>query len=360
MPILHSFKENKLEYEDKDKVKIKMIGTRIDTESLEHNLYEDDITLIIFHNFSPTSNPPIKLKDSGNFRRRSLKIVMDNPNPENLNVPNEGVPEEDPHHLLDYDKEEDLEMDIEEEEPKEDPVEEPEPLVGHGDQFDAHPNPQPGNMNGWVDDDDDVEEEEDKENKYTDIEEDDDAEIIFPYEVQGDQTPPPRDESSDSDSEPEAEEADDEPEAEEDDDEPEAEEADDELEVEEAGVEPEAEGADVELEADEPDGVPEATIRTGSQRPFAVRDFPMGFYETGESSTARDPQFVGGLAPWALRRDLEALRRHERIRVAESKTSRTEIALLGSRAKIGKIEREILHHDLSGVEETLGKVVKRL
>nr|GEV98453.1 hypothetical protein [Tanacetum cinerariifolium] len=153
----------------------------------------------------------------------------------------------------------------------------------------------PGNINGWVDDDD--VEEEDEENEDADIEEDDDAEIIFPYEVQGDQNPPPRDESSDFDSEPE-------PEAEEADDEPEA---DDELEVEEAGVEPEAEGADVELEAEEPDGVPEATIRTGSQRPFAVRDFPMDFYETGESYTTRDPQFVGGLAPWALRRDLEAL-----------------------------------------------------
>nr|GFD19215.1 hypothetical protein [Tanacetum cinerariifolium] len=55
-------------------------------------------------------------------------------------------------------------MDIEEEEPKEDPVEEPEPLPGHGDQFDAHTNPQPGNMNGWVDNDDDVEEE-DEENE---------------------------------------------------------------------------------------------------------------------------------------------------------------------------------------------------
>nr|GFB08464.1 hypothetical protein [Tanacetum cinerariifolium] len=209
-----------------------------------------------------------------------------------------------------------------------DPVEEPEPLAGHGDQFDAHPNPQPGNINGWVDDDDDVEEE-DKENKDTDIEEDDDAEIIFPYEVQGDQTPPPRDESSDFDFEPEAEEADDEPEAEE---------ADDELEVEEAGDEPEAEGADVELKVEEPDG----------------------FHEEGVSSTARDPQFVGGLAPWALRRDLEALRRQERIREAESETSRTEVALLGLEAKIGKMEREILHQDLSGVEETLGKVVERL
>nr|GFA06934.1 hypothetical protein [Tanacetum cinerariifolium] len=168
-------------------------------------------------------------------------------------------------------------------------------------------------MNGWVDDDDDdveEEEEEEEENEDTDIKEDDDAEIIFPYEVQGDQTPPPRDESSDSDSKPEAEEADDEPEAKE---------ADDELK--EAGVEPEAEGADVELEAEDPDGVPEVTIGTGSQRPFAVHDFPIGVYETGESSTARDPQFLGGLAPWALRRDLEALHRHERIREAESETS---------------------------------------
>nr|GFB85950.1 hypothetical protein [Tanacetum cinerariifolium] len=91
--------------------------------------------------------------------------------------------------------------------------------------------------------------------------EDDDAEIIFPYEVQGDQTPPPRDESSDYEFE--------------------AEEADDELEIKEAGIKPEA-----------------------------------------------------------LMRDLEALRRHERIREAESETSRTEIALLGSEAKIGKKWRE--------------------
>nr|GFA56379.1 hypothetical protein [Tanacetum cinerariifolium] len=213
---------------------------------------------------------------------------------------------------------EDPEIDIEEEEPEEESVEEPKPLPGHGDQFDAHPNPQPRNMNGWVDDDDDdVEEEEDEENEDADIEEDDDAEIIFPYEMQGDKTPPPRDESSDSDYKPEAEEANDEPEAKE---------ADDELEVKEAGFELEAEGADVELEVEELDGVPEATIGTGSQRPFAVRDFPIGFYEAGESSIARDPQFVGGLAPWALRRDLEALHRHERIREAESETSRTEVA----------------------------------
>nr|GEV83850.1 hypothetical protein [Tanacetum cinerariifolium] len=282
---------------------------------------------------------------------------MANPNPDNPNVPNEDVFEEDPYPLLDYDEEEDPKMDVEEEEPEEDPVEEPKPLVGHRDQFDAHPKPQPGNMNGWVDDDDDVEEEDD-ENEDVDIEEDDDAEIIFPYEVQGDQTPSPRDESFDSESE--AEEADDELEVEEAGVEPEVEEAGVEPEVEEAGDEPEAEGADAELEAEELDGAPEATIGTGSQRPFAVRDFPMRFYEAGESSTARDPQFVGGLAPWALRRDLEALRRHERIREAELETSRTEVALFGSKAKIGKMEREILHHDLSGVEETLGKVIERL
>nr|GEX84121.1 reverse transcriptase domain-containing protein [Tanacetum cinerariifolium] len=253
-----------------------------------------------------------KVKTGPLFGKR---IVMVNPNPEDPNVPNEDVPEEDPYHLLDYDEEEDPKIDIEEEEPEEDPVEEPKPLAGHGDQFDAHPNPRPGNMNGWVDDDDDVEEEDDK-NEDVDIEEDDDAEIIFPYEVQGDQTPPPRDESSDSEFE--AEEANDElkveeagvePEVEEAGVEPEVKQAGVEPEVEEAGVEPKADGADVELEAEEPD---------------------------------------------------EALRRQERIKEAESETSRTEIALLGSGAKIGKMEREILHHDLSSVEETLGNVVERL
>nr|GFC89963.1 hypothetical protein [Tanacetum cinerariifolium] len=109
-------------------------------------------------------------------------IVMANPNPEDPNVPNEYVSEEDPYHLLDYDKEEDLKMDIEEEEPEEDP---------------------------------------------------------------GDQTPPPRDESSDSEFE--AEEADDELEVEEASAEPEVEEAGVEPEVEEASDEPKAEGADVEL-----------------------------------------------------------------------------------------------------------------
>ncbi|GJX93088.1 hypothetical protein Tco_0347674 [Tanacetum coccineum] len=73
MSILHSFKENKLEYEDEDAVEIKMLGTKMDKESLEHNLYENDITLIICHNFSPTSNPPIKPKDSSSFRMKVVK-----------------------------------------------------------------------------------------------------------------------------------------------------------------------------------------------------------------------------------------------------------------------------------------------
>ncbi|GJX57052.1 hypothetical protein Tco_0286949 [Tanacetum coccineum] len=68
--------ENKLEYEDEDEdeVKIKMMGTGMDKESLEHNLYEDNITLIICHKFSPTLNPPIKPKYSGNFR---IKVIFD-------------------------------------------------------------------------------------------------------------------------------------------------------------------------------------------------------------------------------------------------------------------------------------------
>nr|GEV55136.1 zinc finger, CCHC-type [Tanacetum cinerariifolium] len=38
MPILHSFEKNKLEYEDEDAVEIKMMGTKMDKESLEYNL----------------------------------------------------------------------------------------------------------------------------------------------------------------------------------------------------------------------------------------------------------------------------------------------------------------------------------
>ncbi|GKB02824.1 retrovirus-related pol polyprotein from transposon TNT 1-94 [Tanacetum coccineum] len=62
-----------------------------------------------------------------------------------------------------------------------------------------------------------------------------------------------------------------------------------------------------------------------------IRDFPRGLYEVGESSSARDSSYVGGLAPWALRRDLETEK-----------------------------EREILNHDLENVEHALGNVLERV
>ncbi|GKC25482.1 hypothetical protein Tco_1027632, partial [Tanacetum coccineum] len=77
------------------------------------------------------------------------------------------------------------------EEPEEEPEEELEPNNGHGDQFAQHPNPQPDNMNGWLEEDDDMNENvndediEDEDIEYEDveIEFDDDAELTFPYEV---------------------------------------------------------------------------------------------------------------------------------------------------------------------------------
>ncbi|GJV80691.1 hypothetical protein Tco_1516561 [Tanacetum coccineum] len=72
MPVVHSFEENKLEYKDEDAVEIKMMGTRIDKESLEHNLYENDITPIICHNFSLTSNPPREVLRGIELTRRKL------------------------------------------------------------------------------------------------------------------------------------------------------------------------------------------------------------------------------------------------------------------------------------------------
>ncbi|GJY07269.1 hypothetical protein Tco_0374323, partial [Tanacetum coccineum] len=187
------------------------------------------------------------------------------------------------------------------EEPVEEPEEEPEPNNGHGNQFAQHPNPQPGNMNGWLEEDDDMNENvnnEDIEDEDVEIEVDDDAELIFPYEVEGDQTPPPRDESSDSEP-------------------------------------PNAESSDFvsydsESEDEEVDVAPEATVGTSSQKPYAIRDFPRGLYEVGESSSARDSSYVGGLAPWALRHDLETSRARARPTEAELSTNQTEIALLKS------------------------------
>ncbi|GKA51978.1 putative reverse transcriptase domain-containing protein [Tanacetum coccineum] len=187
-------------------------------------------------------------------------------------------------------------------------------------------------MNGWLEEDDDMNEnvnDEDIEDEDVEIEVDDDAELIFPYEVEGDQTPPPRDESSDSEP-------------------PNAESSDSESEDEEVEAAPEV------------DVAPEATVGTSTQKPYAIRDFPRGLYEVGESSSARDSSYVGGLAPWALRRDLDATRARARLMETELGTCQAEIALLKSKDKIGEKEREILDHDLGDVERTLGNVLERL
>ncbi|GKG19530.1 hypothetical protein Tco_0376629, partial [Tanacetum coccineum] len=81
-------------------------------------------------------------------------------------------------------------------------------------------------------------------------EEDVDAELIFPYEVEGDKTPPPGDVSSDFVS------------------------------------------SDSESEDEEVDVVPEATARTITQKHYAIRNFPRGLFEVGESSFARDSSHV--------------------------------------------------------------------
>ncbi|GKF92820.1 hypothetical protein Tco_0279539, partial [Tanacetum coccineum] len=62
--------------------------------------------------------------------------------------------------------------------------------------------------------------------------------------------------------------------------------------------------SDSESEEEEADITPGPTGRTATQRPFAIRDFPRGMYEVGESSAVRDSSYVGGLEPWALRRAL--------------------------------------------------------
>ncbi|GKD95000.1 hypothetical protein Tco_1374837, partial [Tanacetum coccineum] len=152
-----------------------------------------------------------------------------------------------------------------------------------------------------------------------DIELEDDAELIFPYEVEGDKTPPLGDVSSDSESE------------------------DEEIDV-----------------APEVDVVLEATVGTVTQRPFVVSDFPRGILEVGESSSARDSSYVGGLAPWALRRDLETSRARARLTEAELSTSQTEIPLLKSKNKIREKERELLNHDLENVERAMGNVLERV
>nr|GFA04995.1 hypothetical protein [Tanacetum cinerariifolium] len=144
----------------------------------------------------------------------------------------------------------------------------------------------------------------------------------------GDQTPPPRDESSDS--------------------EPPKDESSDSV------------SSDSESEDEEADIAPEATAGTVTQRPFAICDFSRGIVEVGESSAARDSSYVGGLAPWALRRNLETSRARARLTEAELSTTQAEIALLKSKNKIMEKERKLLDHDLGDVKRTLSIVLERL
>ncbi|GKF22578.1 hypothetical protein Tco_0074900, partial [Tanacetum coccineum] len=197
-------------------------------------------------------------------------------------------------------------------------------------------------MNGWLEEDDDMNENvnnEDIEDEDVEIEVNDDVELIFPYEVEGDQTPPPRDESSNSEP-------------------PNAKLSNYESEDEEIEVAPEVDVAPEVEVAPEVDVAPEPTDGTATQRPFAICDFPRGMYEVGESSAIRDSSYVGGLTPWALRLDLDVTHARARLMEIELGTCQAKIALLNSKDKIGEKEREILDHDLGDVERTLGNVLE--
>ncbi|GKF34002.1 hypothetical protein Tco_0107202, partial [Tanacetum coccineum] len=124
-----------------------------------------------------------------------------------------------------------------------------------------------------------------------DIEIEDDAELIFPYEVEGDKPPPPRDVSSDSVS------------------------------------------SDSESEDEEVDVAPEAIVGTTTQKPYAIRDFPRGLFEVRESSSARNSSHVDGLASWALRRDLEASCAQARVMEAELGTCQMRFLFSNLRIK---------------------------
>nr|GEY56250.1 hypothetical protein [Tanacetum cinerariifolium] len=168
-------------------------------------------------------------------------------------------------------------------------------------------------------DEEDPEEDPEEEPKEdVDIELKDDAELIFPFEVEGDKTSPPGDVSFDSVS------------------------------------------SDSESKDEEVNVAPEATARTITQKPYAIRDFSRGLFEVGELSSARDSSNFDGLAPWALRRDLEESHERARVMKAELGTCQTEIALLKFKDKIREKEKELLNHNLENIERALGNVLERV
>nr|GFA08757.1 hypothetical protein [Tanacetum cinerariifolium] len=229
-------------------------------------------------------------------RSTSLNILEENPV---IPEPNHVEDAHDPNEMVDIPNDEDLvDYDGDDEEPEE----EPKQQTGHGNQFAQHPNPQPGNMNGWLEEDDDVNENvinEDIKDKAVEVEVDDEAKLIFPYDMEGDQTPPPRDESSDF-----------------------------------------------------------ATAGTVAQSPFAIRDFSRGIVEVGESSAARDSSYVGGLAPWALRRDLETSCARARLIEAELNVERTLSIVLESLKVLESGENATLKKKLA--EKEMQLVIARM
>nr|GEY25616.1 hypothetical protein [Tanacetum cinerariifolium] len=231
---------------------------------------------------------------------------MDNPN--SPNEPNEDIPEEnpvipepnhvedahDPNEMVDILDDEDL---VDHDGDDEEPEEEPKQQIRHENQFAQHHNPQP-----------DV---------------DDEAELIFPYEMAGDQTPPPRDDSSDS--EPPRDES------------------------------SEYVSSDYESKDEEDNIAPEATTGTIAQRPFAIRDFSRGIVEVGESSAAHDSSYVDrGKERKLLDYDLGDVERTlsivlERLKVLESRENATlkkklaekEIQLVIARMDHASVERRL-------------------
>ncbi|GKF63955.1 hypothetical protein Tco_0187403, partial [Tanacetum coccineum] len=143
---------------------------------------------------------------------------------------------------------------------------------------------------------------------FTPIKLDDDAELIFPYEVEGDKTLPHGGVSSNS-KPPNAEP-------------PNAESSD-------------SVSSDSESEEKEADVAPEDTFGTITQRPYVVRDFPKGVFEVGDPSPAHDSSYFGGLAPWALRH-VEGLKVLESRENATLKKRLTETKLAWAR-----MERDI-------------------
>nr|GEW61327.1 hypothetical protein [Tanacetum cinerariifolium] len=81
--------------------------------------------------------------------------------------------------------------------------------------------------------------------------------------------------------------------------------------------------------------------------------------EVGESSSARDSSNVDGLAPWALRHDLEAS--HARTRVMEAELGMAKLRLLFSNPwiKLGK-KKGLLNYDLENVKRALGNILERM